>query len=201
MKSTVKCFIFDYYKTLANDNYFNLPEEYDSKISESLYRNENFKELLDDWWIGKINSNDIVNHLSKELLLSPKFLLDNLKFQARNMKLNRSVFRFSKQVRSKGYFTAIATINSDIFNSDVIPGLELNKYFDCIINSFDYKIAEKHILCKIAMDKIDKNLNYNDCLLIDDTEENVNKFISMGGKGYRYTNDEEFEKWLKDKNI
>jgi predicted phosphatase len=198
MNNLIKCIIFDYYKTLSNDYYFNLPSKFKNKISEILYNNENNQNLLENWWKGNISSIDIVNYLSKQLPLKPEYLLNNLKFNARKMKLNKNIFNFSKKIKNKGYYSDIVSINSDIFTTDVVPGLKLYNYFDCIINSSDYKNIEKNELCKIAINKIDKSLVFKDCLLIDDKEENIKNFQSLGGFGYQYIDDIIFKEWLNN---
>ena len=194
----IKCILFDFYKTLSNDHYFKLPKKYNTKIAEVLFEDESKKDLLNNWWLGNISSNDIVQHLSAALLIPPEYLLNNLKTHARKMTLNKALFDFSQAAREKGYYMAIVTVNSDVFTTDVVPGLKLDTYFDCIINSSDHTTIDKNTLCTIAMSKLDNDLDFKDCLLLDDNEQNIQNFITLGGKGYTYTNDENFREWLQN---
>ena len=114
-----------------------------------------------------------------------------------NLAFNQAVWDFAVAQKEEGRKTALVTANMDVFSTIVVPAHNLEKVFDIILNTFDYKELRKERLWPVAFERLDAEIGYHNSLLIEDGEQEPTKFRELGGWAYQYHNDEQFEAWLK----
>ena len=95
---------------------------------------------------------------------------------------------------------ALVTDNMDVFTKVVIPAHKLDRLFDVIVNSSDYREIRKDILWSIAFERLGDGIGYADSLLIEDGETEPERFRQLGGYSCQYSNDELFSKWVHSIN-
>ncbi len=187
--------------TLTPDLYFkSLPEEERSLITELIFGINNKSRWDTPWMKGKISYKQILEYLSENMDYSTDQLEKILIEDINQTTLNPIIWDFANKI-SKKYRTAIATINTDVFSKYVIPALDLQTTFHQVVNSSDYGVTNKTELCRLVVQKLDEPLEFENCLLIDDSKKNIDNFILSGGNGYHYKTDKEFGYWLKKQTI
>ena len=197
IKLSPRCIIFDFAFTLCSDHY---GSEYVDAIGEFVF-GKDCKEWSQPWMEGRKTSRDIARYLSSKLLVSPEIILNDLTRSCSNLKFNPSVWDFALKQRKAGRKTAIVTINADIFSNVVVPAHNLENIFDVIVNSADHGEPRKEVLWQMALDKLDGEYSFGDCLLIDDKANLVQRFRELGGRSYQYTDDDAFAGWLLDTGL
>ena len=115
----------------------------------------------------------------------------------RNLAPNRAVLDFALAQRPAGRVTALVTGNMDVFDTVVVPAHGLDRIFDVILNSYDYRELDKRVLWPIAFERLGPGIGYSNSLLVEDSLNAVQKFRAAGGHAYRYQGDEGFLAWLK----
>lgn len=173
-----KVIFFDWNKTLSNSLFWEQlgdsnheRHEWNKNISTYLFRDN--KHLISNWMRGEMNDREIVNHISFQFNYSPEALLDELATSCRNMKfVSDEVIALIDKLRKKGTRCVIATDNMDTFRKYTIPALELEKYFDDILVSFDngiFKFDTQDTKIPFFDGYLkEHNLRYEDVVLIDD---------------------------------
>jgi FMN phosphatase YigB (HAD superfamily) len=187
--------IFDFHRTLTDDLLFSsFDDQYKEPIQDLIFRPPNKQVWEVEWMRGIKKTKDIVAYLSIELEISSEKVNEVLLDGLEKMTWNTGIWMFAQQVRAHCK-TAIATINCDLFTDYVVPMQKLNEKFDVIINSSEEGILDKERLCSIAHQRIIPDAPLEKILLIDDSKDNIHAFQDMGGQGYLYTTDQEFERW------
>lgn len=173
-----KTIFIDWDKTLSFSRFWGnwKDTELDSKylkLQENLFSNN---QIIDDWMIGKYSSEKFSEIVSKIIDLDYQVVLESLIYSAKNMTVEDSVLKKIRKLKNKGLSFVIATNNMDTFNRWTFPALNLDQYFDEILNSFYIGFH------KFQIDKKGKSLffeNYlttnklkpGESLLIDDSKQ------------------------------
>lgn len=192
-----KCIVVDFGFTLCSAFYFN--------VSHPRY--PNFRELIekhiihdvvtfDKWVQGDLTTSDIAELLTNHIQLGKDDIIKTMENGCKNLKMNEAVWNFVLEQKSKGKVTILVTANLDIFSTVVVPSHGLEKLFDAIYNTADYKEVDKTKLWEMAFTKTGNQIGYHNSLLIEDGKMNVDKFKSKGGMTYQYSSDDAFKKWL-----
>lgn len=199
----IRCILFDFSKTLCSDLYFSsFSLEEQQLVSKLLFSEDKKREWANPWMIGKKDVNDILKYLALNMRYGSEQLKEILISDLKKMKMNKDLWEFAIDIKNtKGLISGILSVNTDIFNKYVIDLLELDNNFDFIINSYDYGLTNKVKLLKDYISNKDLDLNIKECLLIDDSYENIKNFIENGGVGYHYTDDNKFNDWLKNQDV
>ena len=114
----------------------------------------------------------------------------------KNLSMNQAVLDLALAQRPQGRKTTLVTANMDVFSSVIVPSHGLDRLFDVILNTFDYRELDKEVLWPIAFERLGVEFGYDNSLLIEDSSDNVARFRAHGGQAYRFQDDERFVEWL-----
>lgn len=189
-KKNYKTVFFDWNKTLSNSLFWeqlNHPEHerhaWNDNISTYLFK-EN-KYLISEWMKGLIDSEGIVEKISACHRYPADTLLEDLAESCRNMKLvSDEVLPLIQKLRRNGTKCVIATDNMDTFMRYTVPALELEKYFDDVLVSFDKGIFKFDVQDGVVpfFDGYleENNLSCQDVALIDDCIDKSGTYEKRG---------------------
>ena len=173
-----KTIFFDWNKTLSNSLFWEQLSHaeherhaWNGNISSYLFK-EN-KHLVSDWMKGLIDAEGIVEKISAQYEYPVDILLEDLAESCRSMNLvSDEILPLVQMLRESGTKCVIATDNMDTFMRYTVPALELEKYFDDILVSFDkglFKFDVKDGVTPFFDGYLtENNLSYRDVALIDD---------------------------------
>ena len=107
--------------------------------------------------------------------------------------------RIRRHCERQGTKTAMVTVNSDLFLDEIVRDQNLRKYFDVIASSSEYQTTNKEYLWDTVFCQLGAPFAYETGLLIDDTQDWINRFRIRGGEAVHYTCESDFEAWLIDR--
>lgn len=188
MMERKKALFFDWDGTLSLSRFWQQLEDPSHEnhslapyIQEYLFSKN--KELVRDWMVGNLNSEDISKKLSQVLNVDQNIILEELKISCNSMKLvSNNVLAIVDDIRNR-VITAIATDNMDTFTRWTAPSMNLAKHFDGILNSFDLGTSKRNVHAFFEDFLEQFGVNPSDCTIIDDSED---KNGAMTNYGFRY---------------
>lgn len=193
----IKCVVFDFGFTLFSGYYFNNSPlgypQWHEVIQEKIFRDPS---IIDPWLKGDLTTTDIAAMLARYIPLAVPSIVETMEKGCQHLSFNPVVWNFAIYQKITGRKTALVTANMDVFTKVVVPCHSLDKLFDVILNTSDYRELRKEVLWPIAFEQLGNGIDYSNSLLIEDGETEPAKFRSLGGQAYQYSNDELFLKWL-----
>ena len=144
--------------------------------------------LLDRWFLGELTTRDMAAELARRLPLDANQALTHLRARCRRIAVHTRAMGFAEACALP---QAIVTVNPDLFTSDVVPALGLDRHFHPIVTSWEERTLDKTELCVAAM----RRLGIDDPaagLLVDNLEPNIRAWREHGGTGYLFLTDERF---------
>lgn len=197
---SIKTVLFDFDGVLCRDQFYEktLIPDY-QEVYDWIQKNIFYKgsELPRKWMVGELSSSDINKLIAKNTDTDYKKLCDLYEESVRQMELDQELLKLAESFRKSGVKVAIVTGNMDVFSEITVSNHQLDKNFDLIVNSADYKLNkddDNGKLFDIVLEKLESNIK--DCLLIDDSKRTIELFRKKGGKGHVYKNFEELKIFL-----
>jgi hypothetical protein len=169
--------------------------QYFNKMEKFLFRENS--ELVKSWMLGKYSSEQIHRFMAKKIDFPYKEVIQIFIDDCRNLDISKSILEKVKELRQY-YYCVLATDNMDSFSRfTMISNPEIKKSFNEINNSsvigmFKSEDNGRYFNEKIAQRKAVKE----NCILIDDSENNCNTFRSINGQAYNTKNEDEVLKVL-----
>ena len=198
---------FDWNKTLSNSLFWEQlgnPEHerhgWNADISRYLFQ-EN-RHLISEWMKGMIDARQIAEKISSRYGYSSDILLEDLIESCRNMKfVSDEVLPLIQKLRGSGVQCVIATDNMDTFMKYTVPGMELERYFDGFLSSFDLK-RFKYDTEAESIPFFDNylqqyGLSYADVILIDDSPDTSGVYERLGFDILQIADDDDFVNKLR----
>ncbi|OGD62316.1 hypothetical protein A2215_03735 [Candidatus Berkelbacteria bacterium RIFOXYA2_FULL_43_10] len=185
----------DFDRTICFDRFWRSvdPKIY-TGIQEVLFRGN--AEKVDDWMRGKHSSEEINKFLADELNAGYDDLWSVFVSDCKSMKVSADVLKKIDGLRAR-YNTILITGNMDCFTRFTVPALELDNYFDQIVNSADYGRFKDDDNGRIFLDILKEfGGNIKDSILIDNSETTCKTFSNLGGKSLQVTKNTPIEHWL-----
>lgn len=188
--------LFDFDGVLSRERFYDngfsseFPEVY-NWIQENIFTD---KDLLKNWMRGETSSKEINRGIARKTGMDFNVLHPLFEKSVYDIKLDRKLVDKAKELKEKDKKTAIVTDNMDVFSEITIKNHKLDEIFDAIVNSSDKKMLKKDKngkLFDIALDLL--NSKIQESVLIDDSEGNVELFISKGGDGIVYKDYEDLK--------
>ena len=192
----IDCIVFDFGGTLSSDPYFKTLGPEGLGVANKLFTGQRDPDIVSDWMVGKLSSEDVAAHMSKILTVEPSEILAALRDGCVDLEFNQAVWDFAVEQHDLGRKTTLVTGNFDVFTDVIVPAHNLGGLFDAIVNSSDYGTYNKRLLWPIAFELLGGDFGYGNSLLIEDTIEQVQIFRANGGQAHQYVGDEDFCKWL-----
>ena len=196
--AAIRCVVFDFGFTLSSDLYFTLaPPEYPhwcSVIQQCVFEQ---RPIVNAWMRGELTLDDIAQIVADHIALPLLVIVETMKRGCMSMRFNAAVWEFACAQRAQGRKTALVTANMDVFSEVVVPAHGLDRVFDVILNTADYRELRKEVLWDRAFDMLGDGLGYTNSLLIEDGPAEPARFQARGGYAYQYTDDTHFRAWLE----
>lgn len=198
----VKVIIFDLWKTLAEKN--------DSMVKKLCYE-FNIKQNKNT--IFKYEKSVQLKEFDNIKNMAISFLKE-FKIELSEENINKAEFIFKHEYDNEFLYKGVKTLlsklkkdyklvllsNSTYTIKSHFNELNISKYFDEIIFSFEIGyIKPNEKAFKYVIDLM--NVNYNECLLVDDNINNINQAKKLGMKVYHFDNVENLNKFLKQKSF
>lgn len=196
MKTKPILFI-DFDGTLCHDRYWrSLDKNMFSIVQDTLFGNDN--TLVVEWMVGKKSAEEVNTILAKKLQVPFPDLWEVFVDDCETMKVNLSTLNTINSLRTQ-YKTILITGNMDNFSRFTVPALQLDTYFDEIINSADAGSLKSDPSGKQFLDPVQRHsANISECVLIDDSQRICNFFESLGGTSLLVTKENTLNKYLAE---
>jgi FMN phosphatase YigB (HAD superfamily) len=197
MPSDINLIVVDYGMTLSSALYFRRAPpgcpQWTEVVEEVVFGSECFER----WMVGEVCARDTAAYLATRLPLSPAAIEAQMRDGCRGLALNRGVVEFVRKGRARGRKTALVTANIDLFTQVIVPDQGLEGLFDVIVNSYEHRTTDKVELWPAAFRQLGSGHGYGTSFLLEDSVQNVARFVALGGRGHCYRGDDELEAWLE----
>jgi hypothetical protein len=181
----IKCLLWDFGDTLCDELslWRSSPEWMDVYHS--------FADGLGAAWnLGELDTAGFVAELAKRMSLREIEILAHLK--------RTDLFEFFPYTyaffRARRRPQAIVTVNPTLFSEVIVPGLAFDKVTDTVVVSGEENTINKGELCRRALHRMNSGQEPSGALLIDNKQANLDTWAELGGIGYLYTTDSDFER-------
>ena len=175
--NSIKTIFLDWNGTICNNVFWqqldnDSTKEIFEKIKKCLFIDNG--NLIDPWMKNQLSMNDIIDTISNETKINKQFLKEQLIFSSENMNfINPEIPNIIKLIREKGIKVVLASDNMDVFRY-TISKLKLDLLFDDLLLSNEIGFLKTEwtgntsLFFKNYIKR--KNLNPNECTLIDDSK-------------------------------
>ncbi|MCU0667555.1 MAG: hypothetical protein MUF85_02975 [Patescibacteria group bacterium] len=176
-----------FWRSLDSNNY--------QKIQKYLFYDNS--KLANDWMRGLYSSEQINKLISKKLNLPYDSLWELFVNDCKNMNVPQSTLVAINKLKSK-WHTVLITDNMDCFTRFTVPAINLDKYFDLIVDSYINKKLKKDNNGQVFIDTANKlRVKLKDCTLIDDSKNACLVFTNLGGRALTVTSEKPVDYWLR----
>ena len=187
MEHKVKCLLWDFGDTLCDEKFIwsSGPEWMNA------YRSFDDGGIGAAWNLGELDTRGFAAELSKQMKLSADTIRSHMIERCRHIVFFSGTWAFFK---ARHLPQAIVTVNPDLFSEVIVPVCGLDGMCDTIVTSWQEQTADKNILNRLAIERMNLSCENHEALLIDNKSLNIDRWVSVGGQGYRYTDDAAFER-------
>lgn len=96
--------------------------------------------MFTSWMKGSVTSEEVIHAITRLLHLDYDLIFHEFILSCQQMQfVSEEIVYLISSLRARGIKAVIATNNTDSFSRWTVPGMQLNKIFDGIINSSDMK--------------------------------------------------------------
>ena len=198
----IKAIFLDWNGTISKDYFWKSLKtknnELFEKINKILFVDNSY--IINEWMLGNVKIDDILNLLSKETKANQEYLMEELVFGLKQMDfVIHDLKDIIKKIQKNDIKVVLSSDNMDIF-SYVIDNLNLKNIFDDILLSNILKHLKNDVdgnnHALFFHDYIIKNnLKYEECVLIDDSKSLVDMCKKVGMNNIKIN---DCEKEIKD---
>lgn len=170
------------------------PEEYE-KVQKLLFSGD--FAFVNDWMRGKHTSEEVNKLVAEAIGLPYKQVWEIFVNDCKTMVVNTETLEDINSLRNK-YRVVLVTGNMDCFSRFTKLALNLENYFDDVINSYDtgaLKTDNEGKFFREYASQFDTSLE--ECYVIDDSEKVCKVFSNLGGMVFRVTAENDVTKHLK----
>lgn len=179
----MKTLFVDFDGTICHDRFWRSLNSNENKwIQDFLFSGKN--SLVVEWMRGTYTSEEINGLVAKEAGLDYEYVWSVFVHDCKTMSVQSEILNQINQLRNK-FHAVLITENMDCFSRFTVPSLQLESYFDVIVNSFE----EKRLKTDNAGSSFIKHVkgNIQEAILIEDSEKSCETFKSLGGNALRVT--------------
>jgi len=185
----------DFDGTLCRDRFWRSFEQNNSEKIQTAFRAN--KSKISDWMRGSYTSEEINNLISKETNIPFDNLWQVFVADCKSMRIDSEALNRIQNLR-KYYHAILVTDNMDCFSRFTVPALNLDKYFDSIINSFNIKKRKDDNGGELFMQLANKfNSKIEYCILADDSKKTCGIFSKLGGESCLVRLEKPLSYWLE----
>ena len=186
----------DFDGTLCHDRFWS----HLSLDKQELIQNYLFKEnshIVIDWMKGKYNSEEINQLISEKLNLNYQEIWNSFVLGCQKMYIHKTNLEIIRELRKK-YCIVLITDNMDCFDRFTLPALNLQDYFDLIINSYNEGISKNEKDGALFIKVLSRlNTDIKNSTLLDNSQNTCQIFDRLGGQSKLVTTEKDVGFWLK----
>jgi FMN phosphatase YigB (HAD superfamily) len=190
----MKTLFVDFDGTICHDRFWRSLNSSESRQIQNFLFSDN-NSIITDWMRSEYTSEEINELVAKETGLDYEYLWDAFVHDCKNMTVPAEILELIKRLRNK-FHVVLMTGNMDCFSRFTIPALELDKYFDVIVNSFDEKRLKTDDNGLSFMKYVKGNIQ--DAILIEDSERSCEVFKGLGGNACQVMNNDDTLMYLQN---
>lgn len=201
MKERFKAIFLDWNGTLSNNEFFdhlrdsNNPNTHLRELLERTLNDELWPTLAKPWMRGDLRTEDIARAISEKSGIPYETVFSEIVEGSKKMQIDKEVLELVSQIRETGTKVLIATGNVDAFDRWTVPALDLENKFDGILNSYSLRALKKDrdedggsLFFKDYL--MANGLSPEECVIIDDMQDDEGIIESFGMKFVKLTNNE-----------
>ena len=198
MNTKINTFIFDCFAVIFSPPISGWHKE---NITNLGLVDEKLNDLLNDYDLGNLSEDDIVEHFSKHegVNLTKEKIQEGIDS---HLKLDNSLVDIILKLKNKGFkIVLLSNGNAAFFKRKIYADYpEFKKLFNEIVISSEVGIIkpDKEIFLH-TLQKI--NSKPEESLFIDDRQINVDGSLSVGMQGFLYTDSNSFAEYIKNLGI
>ena len=152
------------------------------KIENSLFNN--LKDKIRPWMRGEYTSEEICKMIANDTGFDYKTIFQDFIISCQKMKLSSPrLLKIIEKMKHQGKKCVVATDNMDSFRRWTIPALNLEKYFDDFLISWELKCLKEDFengQSKFFADYLKRqSLGFEDCVLLDDDPDESGIFSRL----------------------
>ena len=187
MKPILFC---DFDGTLCHDLYWrSLSPTYHEALQELLFRNDT--TMVNDWMSGKYTAEEVNEYVAEKIGIPYEELWKIFVDDCKSMRCTPGALEKLSLLRTN-YIVILMTVNMDSFTRFTSPSLQLEKYCDCISNSFHEGRMKTDKNGSLFVDYAKKyEVALDTCVLIDDHKGVCKTFEALGGTAKLITKDKD----------
>ncbi len=189
----MRTLFIDFDGTICHDRFWrSLQSDEIEQVENFLFSGQN--SLVTDWMKGAYTAEEINKLVSDKTGLAYEYLWGIFVQDCKTMRVETKLLELINQLRG-AFHVVLITGNMDCFNRFTIPSLQLDKYFDVIVNSFD----EKQLKTDDGGASFIKHNKgrLHDAILIDDSAKTCATFQTLGGTAYLITHQDDTMQHLR----
>lgn len=188
----------DFDGTLCHDRFWRGTEsETYRKIQAFLFSSQSNTKLVTEWMLGEHTSEEINKLVAEALGLDQQTIWETFVSDCESMRIEKNTLEKISSLREK-YTTILATDNMDCFSRFTVPALNLEKYFDAIVNSHYEKASKNDDGGKLFLDVLERhNVPISESVLIDNSKPTCDIFEKLGGTSLFVTTEKPLTFWLQ----
>ena len=183
------CLLWDFGDTLCNERFI----WGSGSRWQSFYETFEDNDIMEAWNKGEMNTADFADQTASHFELPPTEIVTHMTKCCKKIEYFEHTYAIFKESRLP---QAIVTVNPDIFSNVIVPAYHLDQHCESIVTSWEEGTVDKRVLCATAIDRLSINceIDYKneEALLIDNRQDNIDAWRSIGGAGYLYTTDDQF---------
>lgn len=183
--AVIQCLLWDFGDTLCDERFIwsSGPEWMDA------YETFAGDGVGAAWSLGEIDTREFAAELSKRMELDAESIVAHMIERCNHIEFFAQTYAFFK---ARHLPQAIVTVNPDIFSDIIVPVCEFASSCDAIVTSWEERTTDKRVLGELAIDRLGLSCENGEALLIDNKRSNIDDWISVGGAGYRFIDDDTF---------
>jgi phosphoglycolate phosphatase-like HAD superfamily hydrolase len=190
----MKTLFVDFDGTICHDRFWrSLNSAENSQIQDFLFSGNN--SIVVDWMRGAYTSEQINELVAKETGLDYEYLWTTFVHDCKTMIVQPEILNQINEVRNK-FHVVLITGNMDCFSRFTVPALQLDQYFDVIVNSFNESQLKTDDNGSSFIKYVKGSIQ--DAILIEDSEKSCELFKGLGGNAYKVINREDTLKHLQN---
>ncbi len=158
------------------------------KATDDLFQQEPL--IIQAWMKGEMSSSDVVEYLcgALENQCGSKSLLQRLSRDCKRMEVNQALLSELRALRND-HFIILATDNMDCLVDQVARRPEITATVDAVLCSSVLGVLKSENIERFFSPWLYAHqIDFNDGLLIDDSESNCRSFIANGGTAIQHEN-------------
>lgn len=183
----------DFDGTICHDRYWrSLPSPEYAHVQQLLFVDN--RQRVADWMRGQYTAEEINRFVSHETGLDYEYLWRIFVNDCQTMHVSHETLALIAALRQQ-FHVVLITGNMDSFSRFTVPALNLEQYFDQIVNSWEEGMLKTDHDGRSFLKYLQGNIA--DAVLLEDSAGSCETFRSLGGTAYQVTKENPVDEYLQ----